>query len=57
VRATIVIAASSAGFADAEKLIRVGDAPGAASANPAELAAMTVVARTILNLHETITRD
>jgi hypothetical protein len=43
--------------ADGEKLIRVGDAPGAASANPAELAAMTMVARTILNLHETITRD
>ena len=42
---------------DAEQLIRVGDAPGIASANPAELAAMTVVARTILNLHETITRD
>jgi hypothetical protein len=42
---------------DAKQLIRVGDAPLASSAPPAELAAMTTVARAILNLHETITRN
>jgi len=43
--------------ADARKLLAVGDAPLPAKANPAELAAMSNVARTILNLHEVITRD
>jgi len=43
--------------ADARKLLAVGDAPVPAKLNPAELAAMSNVARTILNLHEVITRD
>ena len=43
--------------ADARKLLAVGDAPLPAKMNPAELAAMSNVARTILNLHEVITRD
>ena len=43
--------------ADARKLLAVGDAPLLAKMNPAELAAMSNVARTILNLHEVITRD
>jgi hypothetical protein len=42
--------------ADAKQLISVGDAPVQGKA-PAELAAMTTVARVILNLHETITRN
>jgi hypothetical protein len=42
---------------DAKQLIRVGDAPLSGNAPPAELAAMTTVARAILNLHETITRN
>ena len=36
---------------------RVGDAPAPADVDPAELAAWTSVARVILNLHETITRN
>ena len=40
-----------------KRLIRIGEAPLAASLKPAELAAMTTVARAILNLHETITRN
>ena len=43
--------------ADASQLIHVGDAPVAKNEPPAELAAMTTVARAILNLHETITRN
>jgi hypothetical protein len=43
--------------ADAKQLIRVGDAPLVGGEPPAELAAMTTVARAILNLHETITRN
>jgi Protein of unknown function (DUF1553)/Protein of unknown function (DUF1549)/Planctomycete cytochrome C len=43
--------------ADAKKLLQVGDAPVASGVPPAELAAMTTVARAILNLHETITRN
>jgi len=43
--------------ADARKLLAVGDSPVPAKMNPAELAAMSNVARTILNLHEVITRD
>jgi hypothetical protein len=41
----------------AKELIRVGEAPLATDLKPAELAAMTTVARAILNLHETITRN
>ena len=43
--------------ANARKLLAVGDSPAPPKANPAELAAMSNVARTILNLHEVITRD
>jgi hypothetical protein len=43
--------------ADARKLLAIGDSPVPPKANPAELAAMSNVARTILNLHEVITRD
>jgi hypothetical protein len=42
---------------DATALIHVGEAPVPSSADPAELAAMTTVARVILNLHETISRN
>jgi hypothetical protein len=42
---------------EARKLTAVGDAPGLPNAKPAELAALTTVARAILNLHETITRN
>jgi hypothetical protein len=38
-------------------LLNVGDAKPPADVNPAELAAWTSVARVVLNLHETITRD
>jgi hypothetical protein len=41
----------------AENLLRVGDHPVAKDLDPAELAAWTSVARVVLNLHETITRD
>ena len=43
--------------AAAEKIIAGGDWPVAHDLNPAELAAWTSVARTLLNLHETITRN
>ena len=43
--------------ANARKLLTVGDSPIPSKTNPAELAAMSNVARTILNLHEVITRD
>jgi hypothetical protein len=42
---------------DAAALIHEGEAPVPADLKPAELAAMTTVARAILNLHETITRN
>ncbi len=42
---------------EAQALLRVGDRPAAADLQPPELAAWTSVARTILNLHETITRN
>ena len=42
---------------DAKALIQVGEAPALNSADPAELAAMTIVARAILNLDETIARN
>jgi hypothetical protein len=41
----------------AAALLRVGDRPAPADLAVAELAAWTSVARTILNLHETITRE
>jgi len=40
----------------AAQLMSVGEAPRASATEP-EMAAMTLVARTILNLHETITRN
>ena len=43
--------------AEAAALIHEGELPVATELKPAELAAMTTVARTILNLHETITRN
>ena len=43
--------------ADAQALIQVGEAPQATGLKPAELAAMTMVARALLNMHETITRN
>jgi hypothetical protein len=42
---------------DAGSLIRTGESPVPANRNTAELAAMTMVARAILNMHETITRN
>ena len=42
---------------EAQELLKVGYAPAAKEIAPAELAAWTSVARTILNLHETITRN
>jgi uncharacterized protein DUF1553 len=42
--------------AAAEKLIQVGASPRASSLDPGELAAWTLVAQTILNLDEVITR-
>jgi len=41
----------------ARKLIHAGESPVPADLSPVELAAMTTVARAILNLHETITRN
>lgn len=41
----------------AKQLIGVGDVPAPDDIDPAELAAWTAVARAILNLHETITRN
>jgi hypothetical protein len=43
--------------AAAEALLRVGDRPVSKEIPAAELAAWTSVARVVLNLHETITRD
>lgn len=42
---------------DAKQLLSIGEARPAADLDPARLAAMTTVARAILNLHETITRN
>ena len=41
----------------AREFVRVGEAPLATDVDSTELAAMTTVARAILNLHETITRN
>ncbi|QDU99180.1 PSD1 and planctomycete cytochrome C domain-containing protein [Lignipirellula cremea] len=43
--------------AAAKALLAVGEKPAPAEIDPAALAAATAVARTILNLHETITRN
>ena len=51
------LAAYQADRAAAESLAKVGFAPAPAGVDPAELAAWTHVARVLLNLHETITRN
>ncbi|MGD0500504.1 MAG: PSD1 and planctomycete cytochrome C domain-containing protein [Bryobacteraceae bacterium] len=43
--------------AGAAGLLAIGDSPVPKNVRPADLAAMTTVARVILNLHEAITRD
>jgi len=43
--------------AAARQLLSVGESPAPVRANPAQTAALTMVARAILNLHETITRN
>lgn len=45
------------GQADAAKLVTVGDSAPSTAGDKTDLAAMTTVARAILNLHETITRN
>jgi len=40
----------------AKALLKVGESPGPAKADPAELAALTAVANVLLNLNETITK-
>lgn len=42
---------------DADQLLSIGEAPLPAEPKKAELAAMTMVARALLNLHETIARN
>ena len=42
--------------ADADAFLKVGQSPAPATLPPAQLAAATSLARTLLNLHETITR-
>jgi len=42
---------------NAEKLVHIGEATLPANEKPVDLAAMTAVARAILNMHETITRN
>jgi hypothetical protein len=42
---------------NADALTSAGEAPGADGLKTADLAAWTSVARTILNLHETVTRN
>lgn len=51
------LASFRAGESDAGRLLSVGDAPVSRDLNRVDLAAMTTVARAILNLHETITRN
>jgi hypothetical protein len=46
-----------ADHAAARELLAVGEAPALPTASPADRAALTTVARAILNLHETITRN
>ena len=41
----------------AAQLMSVGESPRPAAADEPEMAAMALVARAILNLHETITRN
>lgn len=41
----------------AEQLLSIGDSPKISVADPSEFAALTIVCRAVLNLHETITRN
>jgi hypothetical protein len=43
--------------AAATSFLKIGDSPAPPNANPVDLAAMSNVARAIMNLHEVITRD
>jgi hypothetical protein len=43
--------------AAAAQLVHIGESPVAANEKNIDLAAMTAVARAILNMHETITRN
>jgi hypothetical protein len=51
------VASFRSGESDAGKLLSVGESPVPNDADRTNLAAMTTVARAILNLHETITRN
>jgi hypothetical protein len=51
------LASYETGEVDPRKLLAVGQAPVPESLSPAELAAWTHVARVVLNLHESITRN
>jgi len=51
------LASFRSGESDAAQFLSVGEAPVPADLNQTDLAAMTTVARAILNLHETITRN
>ena len=51
------IAEYTASAAAAAELLKVGEKPAAGDLPTPEMAAWTSVARTILNLHETITRN
>ena len=51
------IGRSSGPPTDASALAHEGEAPAVAGLKVEELAAMTTVARAILNMHETITRN
>ena len=53
-KAAVHFAADRAGAAG---LLAIGDAPVPKTMRPTDLAAMTSVARVVLNLHEAITRD
>ena len=56
-RAQLYVDSSGESLFKRGKRDHVGEAPLLTTADPAELAAMTTVARAILNLHETIARD
>jgi hypothetical protein len=51
------LASFRSGESDAGQLLSVGEAPVSRDLSRVDLAAMTTVARAILNLHETITRN
>ena len=55
--ATLVVAQYQDDAAAADALLKVGAKPADGKLNKAELAAWTSIARVVLNLHETITRN